>query len=119
MIPHNEFTRAMDDSIDFQERSDLFKTQKYSALHKKLEWALGLTWKVHTLSFTAGVKGSIPKDSWRKNLRILRIPEEKWEKLFSNAAKETFKALELIFAARWSAWTPGRTPGGTTITTSR
>ena len=79
--PHNrevymlEFTRAMDDSIDFQERSDLFKTQKYFALHKKLEWALGLTWKGHTLSFTAGVKGSIPKDSWRKNLRILRIPE--------------------------------------------
>ena len=68
-----EFTRPNDWAVDWQTRTDEYKEGRYAPLRDKIAGLLP-GWKVETIAFSLGIRGSYNENKWRADLEKFRIP---------------------------------------------
>jgi ribonuclease HI len=113
-----EFTRAMDSSVDWEEKKDAEKRARYAPVldfFNSLSENLG--WKLIQFNFTVGVRGSISNVdrteplSFLSTLRALGITSKaNLEKIRKVTAKRAFEAHDLLLRSYYAAKSsPSRT----------
>jgi len=113
-----EFTRAMDSSVDWEEKKDAEKRARYAPVldfFNSLSENLG--WKLMQFNFTVGVRGSISNVdrteplSFLSALRALGITSKtNLEKIRKVTAKRAFEAHDLLLRSYYAAKSnPSRT----------
>ena len=75
-----EFTRPNDGRDDWQTLTDAYKEERYSLLRDKLAGLLP-GWKVETIAFSLGIRGSFNEEKWRMDLERLKAPRPAMDKL--------------------------------------
>lgn len=68
-----EFTRPNDWAVDWQTRTDAYKEERYVPLRDKIAGLLP-GWKVETIAFSLGIRGSYNEDKWRADLDKFKVP---------------------------------------------
>jgi hypothetical protein len=113
-----EFTRAMDSSVDWEEKKDAEKRARYAPVldfFNSLSENLG--WKLMQFNFTVGVRGSISNVdrteplSFLSTLRALGITSKtNLEIIRKVTAKRAFEAHDLLLRSYYAAKSnPSRT----------
>jgi hypothetical protein len=113
-----EFTRAMDSSVDWEEKKDAEKRARYAPVldfFNSLSENLG--WKLMQFNFTVGVRGSISNVdrteplSFLSTLRALGVTSKtNLEKIRKATAKRAFEAHDLLLRSYYAAKSnPSRT----------
>ena len=74
-----EFTRPIDGG-DWQTRTDAYKEERYCQLRDKLAGLLP-GWKVETIAFSLGIRGSFNEEKWRMDLERLKVPRPAMDRL--------------------------------------
>jgi hypothetical protein len=97
-----EFTRPNDGSDDWQTRTDAYKEERYRPLRDKLAVLLP-GWKVETIAFSLGIRGSFNEEKWRTDLERLKVPRPAMDKLMHELVAKCMVSLGDIYRTRQAA----------------
>ena len=97
-----EFTRPNDGADDWQTRTDVYKEERYAPLKDKLAGLLP-GWKVETIAFSLGIRGSFNEEKWRADLERLKVPRPAMDKLMQELVAKCLVSLGDIYRTRQSA----------------
>jgi len=97
-----EFTRPNDGADDWQTRTDTYKEERYRPLRDKLA-ALLPGWKVETIAFSLGIRGSFNEEKWRTDLARLKVPRPAMDKLMHELVAKCLVSLGDIYRTRQAA----------------
>ena len=97
-----EFTRPNDGADDWQTRTDAYKEERYRPLRDKLA-ALLPGWKVETIAFSLGIRGSFNEEKWRADLARLKVPRPAMDKLMHELVAKCLISLGDIYRTRQAA----------------
>ena len=97
-----EFTRPNDGADDWQTRTDAYKEERYRPLRDKLA-ALLPGWKVETIAFSLGIRGSFNEEKWRTDLARLKVPRPAMDKLMHELVAKCLVSLGDIYRTRQAA----------------
>jgi len=98
-----EFTRAYDQTPEFNQRADSYKIGKYTGLCKLMQSSLGSDWTGCVLPFTAGVRGSINHNDWTRSLSKLGLSRKNINLTIRHAAQMSLEQCPLLYKARQAA----------------
>ena len=98
-----EFTRCFDSDHAALERSDSYKTGKYSPLLQMILSRLGHSWSGAVLSFSAGIRGSIRANVWTSHLKVLGLNTSQARKVLEQSVAAILEAIDVVFNARSTA----------------
>ena len=59
--------------MDWQIRTDAYKEERYAPLREKIAGLLP-GWKVETITFSLGIRGSYNEEKWRADLEKFKVP---------------------------------------------
>ena len=97
-----EFTRPNDGADDWQTRTDAYKEERYIPLRDKLAGLLP-GWKVETIAFSLGIRGSFNEEKWRTDLERLKVPRPAMDKLMQELVAKCLVSLGDIYRTRQAA----------------
>ena len=97
-----EFTRPNDGADDWQTRTDVYKEERYAPLKDKLAGLLP-GWKVETIAFSLGIRGSFNEEKWRADLERLKVPRPAMDKLMQELVAKCLVSMGDIYRTRQSA----------------
>ena len=97
-----EFTRPNDGADDWQTRTDAYKEERYIPLRDKLAGLLP-GWKVETIAFSLGIRGSFNEEKWRIDLERLKVPRPAMDKLMQELVAKCLVSLGDIYRTRQAA----------------
>ena len=97
-----EFTRPKDWAGDWQTRTDVYKTERYTPLRNRIAMLLP-RWKVEILTFSLGIRGSYNELKWQKDLDRFEIKQRSVDKLMRELVDRCLTALSEIYKTRAAA----------------
>jgi ribonuclease HI len=103
-----EFKRTQDTRSNYEEKAIAVAQEQYTSLLTGLQAVGQITgWKVQQLVFVGGACGSVPVESFNKNMKALGVLESKWDlirqKLVRRLLEEQDKVLRAYFAQKGGA----------------
>jgi hypothetical protein len=90
-----EFTRSNDGVDDWQTQTDAPLRDKLAALLPG--------WKVETIAFSLGIRGSFNEEKWRTDLERLEVPRPAMDKIMHELVAKCLVSLGDIYRTRKAA----------------